>query len=105
MTKKQRGQKVIEILNREYGTDCKCFLNHESPFQLLVATILSAQCTDERVNKVTVDLFKKYPDVFSFANAKINELEEYIFSTGFYKNKAKNIIEAAKKTLKQKQIT
>lgn len=83
---------IIEILDNEYGKDYKCYLNHENEWQLLLATILSAQCTDARVNIVTKDLFVKYPDIKSFAEADLYELENDIKSTGFYHNKAKNII-------------
>lgn len=74
----------------------KTALNHESPLQMLVATILSAQCTDERVNKVTADLFKKYRTCRDYAGAKPQELQKDIHSTGFYRNKAKNIQGACK---------
>lgn len=74
----------------------KCALEFETPFQLLVATILSAQCTDKQVNKVTPALFAKYPDAETMAKASIEDVESIIHSTGFYKNKAKNIINAAK---------
>lgn len=80
-----------------YTTEKICYLNHEDAWQLLVATILSAQCTDARVNVITKDLFKKYPTVEAFANADINELENDIKSAGFYHNKAKNIILCARK--------
>lgn len=96
---KERIANIISELNREYGTDIRCFLNHENPWQLLIATILSAQCTDERVNQVTAKLFKKYTSLEDFANADVNELEEDIKSTGFYKNKAKNIIACARKLI------
>ena len=89
------SKKVSDILNaldEAYGTEYKCYLDHDSAWQLLIATILSAQCTDARVNIVTKDLFKKYPGVEYFAKADIKELEEDIRSTGFYHNKAKNII-------------
>jgi endonuclease-3 len=89
------SKKVSDILNaldEAYGTEYKCYLDHDSAWQLLIATILSAQCTDARVNIVTRDLFKKYPGVEYFAKADIKELEEDIRSTGFYHNKAKNII-------------
>jgi endonuclease-3 len=76
--------------------DAHCELYHESPFQLLIATILSAQCTDERVNQVTPILFTAYPDPKSLANAIQEDVEAIIHSTGFYKNKAKNIIKCAK---------
>ncbi len=91
MTKK----KVSEILNRldkEYGTEKICYLNHDSAWQLLIATMLSAQCTDARVNIVTKDLFVKYPSIDSFASADVSVLENDIKSTGFYRNKAQNII-------------
>lgn len=74
----------------------KCGLTFETPFQLLVATILSAQCTDERVNLVTPALFAKFPDAFAMSKAEQSELEKLIYSTGFYHNKARNILGAAK---------
>ena len=92
---KEKIQNIIAGLNREYGTGGRCFLNHETPWQLLIATILSAQCTDERVNLVTSELFKKYPRLEDFAFADVRELEKDIHSTGFYRNKAKNIIACA----------
>ncbi len=82
---------ILELLDEKYGTDYKCYLNHENAWQLLIATILSAQCTDERVNMVTKDLFVKYDSIEKFANADLKELEKDIHSTGFYRNKAKNI--------------
>lgn len=101
MSKKER-QRVEEVLRRldeQYTTEYKCYLNHETPWQLLVATILSAQCTDARVNIVTKDLFVKYPDVTAFASADLEELEQDIHATGFYHNKAKNIIACARRVL------
>ncbi|MBO4591875.1 MAG: endonuclease III [Eubacterium sp.] len=97
MTRKERAAKVCEILNKEYGTNIKCYLEYDpaKPWQLLFATILSAQCTDERVNIVTRDLFKKYPELTDFAAADVTEFEKDIFSIGFYRNKAKNIIACA----------
>ncbi len=91
-------EKVIEIIKRlkELYPDAKIALNFENPLQLLVATILSAQCTDERVNKVTPDLFKKYPNAKAFAEASLEELAEDIKSTGFYQQKARYIKEACK---------
>lgn len=94
-------ERLVELLNETYGTDYRCYLNHENAFQLLIATMLSAQCTDARVNIVTKDLFQKYPTVESFANADVKELERDIYSTGFYKNKAKNIIACSKKLLEK----
>ena len=92
---KERIQTIVAALNREYGTEARCFLEHETPWQLLIATILSAQCTDERVNQVTQKLFRKYTSLEDFAFADIEELEKDIHSTGFYRNKAKNIIACA----------
>ena len=83
---------VLELLDEHYKVNTKCHLHYETPWQLLIATILSAQCTDERVNIITKDLFKKYPSVKAFAQAKQEELEKDIHSAGFYHNKAKNII-------------
>ena len=97
--KKTDVNRLITLLNESYGTEYKCYLNYETPFQLLIATMISAQCTDARVNIVTKDLFIKYPTVESFANADLAELEKDIYSTGFYKNKAKNIIACSKKLL------
>ena len=96
---KERVAEVLRRLDEQYGTEYRCYLNHETPWQLLVATILSAQCTDARVNIVTEDLFKKYPDVYAFANADLKELEQDIHATGFYHNKAKNIIACAKRVI------
>ena len=87
----ERVSRILEKLDREYGTEYRCFLNHKNAWQLLVAVILSAQCTDARVNIVTKDLFKKYRTPEAFAEADLKELEEDIHSTGFYHNKAKNI--------------
>ena len=93
------GKRTEEILRRfdeVYGKEYICYLNHETPWQLLIAVILSAQCTDARVNIVTKDLFQKYDTLEKFANANLSELEQDIRSTGFYHNKAKNIIACAK---------
>lgn len=87
---KQYSAKIAKIL-REHFLEAKCELVFKTPLQLLVATILSAQCTDQRVNLVTKELFKKYPDVTAFARASLKELEQDIQSTGFYHNKAKSI--------------
>jgi endonuclease III len=97
---RERIGEILNLLDANYSTDYKCYLNHETPWQLLIATILSAQCTDERVNIVTKDLFEKYKSLEDFANADIKELEKDIHSTGFYHNKAKNIIECADKLVK-----
>ena len=90
LTKKQRALEILSRLHHLYP-DATCSLNYSTPVQLLVATILSAQCTDERVNKVTPALFRRFPDAEGLANADILELEELVRSTGFYHNKAKNI--------------
>ena len=92
MRQKERIEKRLKLLDERYGTDIICYLDHENAWQLLIATILSAQCTDARVNVVTKDLFRKYPGVEYFARADLKELEQDIRSTGFYHNKAKNII-------------
>ena len=89
-----RVQAILETLRETYP-DARCALDFRTPLQLLVATILSAQCTDERVNKVTPALFEKYPDAAAFAAANPDELEREIHSTGFFRNKAKSIREAA----------
>lgn len=96
---KEKAARIIEELNREYGVEGKCFLNYETPWQLLIATILSAQCTDERVNMVTKELFQKYKSLEDFACVSQEELERDIHSTGFYRNKARNIIECARQLL------
>jgi endonuclease-3 len=83
-------KKIIELLEKEYP-DAKTALNYSNPLELLVATILSAQCTDKRVNAVTKTLFKKYKTAEDYANADLSELEEDVRPTGFYRNKAKNI--------------
>lgn len=85
-----RTEKIVAILHTAYP-DCRCALNHANPLQLLVATILSAQCTDERVNKVTPTLFANYRTAAEFASAPLNRLEELIKSTGFFHSKAKSI--------------
>ena len=96
---RERIQAILNLLDDHYTREYKCYLNHETPWQLLIATILSAQCTDERVNIVTKDLFVKYKTLEDFANADLKELEQDIHSTGFYKNKAKNIILCTQKLL------
>jgi endonuclease-3 len=97
----ERIKEIVRILNETYGTEYKCYLNHDNAWQLLIATMLSAQCTDARVNIVTRDLFVKYPSLEAFADADLEELEKDIYSTGFYKNKAKNIIGCAKKLVQE----
>src|SRR6184192_3018160 len=87
---KERTEKIIKLLKRAHP-DAKCALHYSNAFELLIATILSAQCTDERVNKVTPDLFKKYKTATDLAVADPTELEREIQSTGFFRNKAKSL--------------
>lgn len=96
MNIKERINGILNALDREYGLEYKCYLDHENAWQLLISTILSAQCTDARVNIVTKDLYKKYSSPLDFANADLKELEQDIKSTGFYHNKAKNIMACCK---------
>lgn len=98
---KARITKVLARLDAQYGKETMPHLSYRNAFELLIATILSAQCTDRRVNMVTPSLFQKYPDAQAFAHARQKDLEEAIHSTGFYHNKAKNIIGCAKKLLKE----
>lgn len=98
---KKRTREILDILDEQYGREYVCYLNHDSPWQLLIATMLSAQCTDARVNIVTKDLFQKYDSVEKFANADLKELEQDIKPTGFYHNKAKNIIACTKALLER----
>ena len=98
MKKVERAEKIREILDALYP-DVKCTLNYSNPLEMLIATQLSAQCTDARVNIITEELFKKYTSVEDYANADLSELEEDIRSAGFYKNKAKNIIATSRRIL------
>ena len=100
--KKKRVQGVIRLL-KKYYPDAHCALDHETADQLLFATILSAQCTDERVNMVTPDLFKAYPQTKDLAQAELKDVEEIVRSTGFFRNKAKNLIAAAKDIVEKHQ--
>lgn len=88
--KKQRAGEAYDLLLQEYP-DAKCALNHESAFELAVATILSAQCTDARVNMVTPELFRRFPDAEAMKEASLEELEELVRSTGFFRNKARSL--------------
>lgn len=101
MTRKERVNEILKLLDEHYSVQKKCWLEYDNAWHLLIATILSAQCTDARVNIVTKDLFVKYPDLEAFAAADLKELEEDIHSTGFYHNKAKNIIACAKMLLEK----
>ena len=103
--KKERALRILALLDQEYapinGAEVKCYLDHENAWQLLFATIMSAQCTDARVNMVTKDLYQKYPSLEAFANADLTELEQDIRQTGFYHNKAKNILACARMLLSE----
>lgn len=90
----ERAQQIADVLRRLYPAQCA--LTHDNPLQLLVATILSAQCTDERVNLVTPGLFASYSDASAFADARQHDIEKLIHSTGFFRAKAKNIIGASR---------
>ncbi len=94
---KGRALRTHELLKHEYEAICE--LDHSSPFELLVATILSAQCTDKRVNMTTPALFKRYPDAQALANSDIGELEELVRQTGFYRSKARNLTLMAQRLL------
>ncbi len=98
LSKKKRSEylrEVYELLFQEYG-ELSCTLDHSNALELMVATILSAQCTDARVNKITPKLFKKYPNAQDYANVEQKELENDVHSAGFFRNKAKSIIGACK---------
>ena len=89
--RRERAREIYDLLTEEYP-DAHCELDFENPFQLAVSTILSAQTTDERVNSVTPELFRRYPDAEALANAQQEDVEEVVRSTGFVRNKARNII-------------
>ena len=95
----KRLERILAKLDETYGTEKIIYLEYNTPWQLLFATILSAQCTDARVNMVTRDLYKKYDSLEKFASAKLEEMEKDIHSIGFYHNKAKNLIACARKLL------
>lgn len=90
MTKKQKTAEIITLLKKEYP-EVKCALNYSKPHELLIATRLSAQCTDKRVNLVTPGLFKRFPEIADYANADVSEIEKYIESCGLFRTKAKDI--------------
>lgn len=98
MTKKERVSLLLTLMDKAYP-DVKCSLNYSSPLEMLIATQLSAQCTDARVNIVTEKLFERYRTAEDYANADINELQDYIRSAGFYKNKSKNIIQCCRRII------
>ncbi|MCR5774220.1 MAG: endonuclease III [Lachnospiraceae bacterium] len=93
-------EQQLERLDEEYGTDIRIFLEYKEPYELLIATILSAQCTDKRVNEVTKDLFVKYPTLEAFDAAELKELEQDIRTCGFFKMKAKHIKGAVHKLIR-----
>jgi endonuclease-3 len=95
-----RAKKIVRLLAKEYP-DAECALHHQNPLQLLIATILSAQCTDARVNMVTPALFARFPDAKAFATANPAELEKAIQSTGFFRNKTRNIIACCKQIVEE----
>lgn len=91
MIDKKRMQRILDKLDEHYGIEHICYLHHQSDWQLLIATQLSAQCTDDRVNLVTPGLFEQFPSIKAFAEANVKDIEKAIHSTGFYRNKARNI--------------
>ena len=99
MNKKQRAMKVLELLAKRYPHP-ETHLDNTTPWELLVATVLAAQCTDKRVNEVTPELFRRWPDPAALARADLSELEEVIRSVGFYHSKARHLIEAARITVR-----
>lgn len=98
---RERIDEIIKRLIERYGGESRTYLEHDNAWQLLFATILSAQCTDDRVNIVTRELFKKYKTLEDFASADLKEMEDDVHSTGFYHNKAKNIIACARMLLSE----
>jgi endonuclease-3 len=97
---KNKAKKIVKLLSDNYP-GAKCSLNFSNLYELAVATILSAQCTDERVNKVTPAFFVKFPDFQSLSQGELEEIEKLIHSTGFYKNKAKSLLGLAKKVMSE----
>lgn len=95
----KRTEEILRRLDEVYGRNIPCYLHYDTPWQLLFSTIMSAQCTDKKVNEVAEKLYKKYPMVQAFADADLSELEEDIHATGFYHNKAKNIKACARRLL------
>ena len=97
----KRTEEILKRFDEMYGTEPICYLNHENAWQLLIAVILSAPCTDARVNIVTKDLFQKYDTLEKFAYADVTEMEQDIKPTGFYHNKARNIIGCARRLVEE----
>lgn len=98
MTNEEKAIVCVETLKKEYP-HAECSLVYNTPLEMLIATRLSAQCTDVRVNAVTPALFKQFPDVYSFASADLHDIEEYICPCGLYKTKARDIVEMCKKII------
>src|SRR5207247_8596588 len=98
--RKERTEKIIKLFKRAYP-DARCALNHSNAFELLITTILSAQCTDERVNIVTADLFRKYRGPRDYLKVPQSQLERDIHSTGFFRNKSQNIQAACKRIVEE----
>ncbi len=98
MKREERAIEFMNVMEKAYP-DAECSLEAQTPLRLLISVRLAAQCTDARVNEVTKTLFRKYPDVAAFANADLAELEEDIKSTGFYRNKARNIIDCCRRLI------
>ncbi|SDY49089.1 endonuclease III [Lachnobacterium bovis] len=96
-----RDDEIINRFNKQYGTKLYCYLKYSTPYELLFSTILSAQCTDERVNQVTKNLYKKYDSLEAFAKADVDELAKDIYSLGFYRAKSKNLVACAKVLLEK----
>lgn len=96
MDERQRVTEILKRLDEQYGTDYICYLNYQTPWQLLIAVILSAQCKDERVNQVTEKLFVKYPTLKALGEADVEEVEQDIYQLGFHHSKARYIVACAK---------
>ncbi len=98
--RRERAAAVFELLEKEYP-EARTALEHTGPFELAVATVLSAQCTDERVNRVTPELFRRFPDAGALARAPLDQLEEIIHSTGFFRSKARNLVGMARSVVEE----
>lgn len=101
MNKKERVNEILRRLDEAYGTEKICYLEYETPWQLLIAVILSAQCTDARVNTVTGPLFERYPDPEALGWADVADVERIIHPLGFFKSKARNIILCSRKIVEE----
>ena len=101
MKKSERIKLILSALDKQYPFEDKCYLNYSQPYELLLATILSAQCTDDRVNMVTEELFVKYPTLEAFAQADVADMEVAVKSTGFFRNKSRHLIGACQAILQK----